>query len=104
MFTDQAHYHCIPLSRIGTSSASEIKTIRTSCPCVVASIVSYQENTSRSIDSLRIDFRTEIEGANSTRNASHLDVKIVVDLLRGVTCGLSVRYVNAFLLPEGESQ
>jgi len=94
VFTDQPHYVCVPLSRLGISGSSEISSIRSSCDCTLVSVIKIRESATRSPEALKIDFKQEY----STENAALIQVEFTINTTSGDSHKFAIRFVSASLL------
>ena len=56
VFSQEASYFCIPLSRVGVVESSEVLSVTSTCECCIPSVVQYVEVDGATGRALRIDF------------------------------------------------
>ena len=72
VFAAEPNYFCIPLQRLGVSNPGDVISVKSSCDCIRASIVSYKRTSNETKSALRVDFVQ----TNSNPDPSNLGVQV----------------------------
>ena len=76
VFADEASYLCVPLSRFGISSSTEVQSVRTSCDCTPPPIVQFCDSTGKMERALRLDFAVELASDCANPTSSNLAFEV----------------------------
>ncbi len=104
MFADQANYLCVPLSRLGISSADEVLAVNSSCECTRPSIIEYQETRAQSARALRVDFEPEPGMAGSQAAPMNLAVEVSLELGAGRRATATIQFLHTQVVAAGLTQ
>ena len=92
----------MPLSRIGLSSSAEIETLDSSCECVKPTLVRYSVTSTTVADGLLLEFVAEDHSSDSTPQPVHLAVDVKLMLVGGKSRAVTVHFLHAPILNQGE--
>ena len=102
IFGDRSSYLCIPLSRFGIASSGEIEALDSSCECVKPMLVHYSDTAATVADGLLLEFVAEDHASDSTPQPMHLAVDVKWTLFSGKSRTVTVNFLHAPLLTQGE--
>jgi len=102
VFCDRATSFCLPLSRIGLKSSSEVESLDSSCECVKPTLVRYSDTSATVAAGLMFEFLADETAPDSTQQPVHLAVEVKLTLVGGKSRTVTVNFLHTPPLSDRE--